>query len=149
MSTILTQSGACYSQTRRREYVPTLRTFVGEDGTSAYYSVLEEARRRDRTLGTVCKRWKCSWPGAWMPVPSLERTSNWEFSRILQRLRLISTIKLLVDQSPFFNGGFDLRSFFTALFLSSTATLGSALVSDHRGEYLVRGRAVCGNCHTP
>jgi mono/diheme cytochrome c family protein len=42
-----------------------------------------------------------------------------------------------------------MRSLFAAIALTSAATVSSAEISVERGEYLVRGPAGCGNCHTP
>lgn len=42
-----------------------------------------------------------------------------------------------------------MRSLMAAVVLATTATVTSAEVSIERGEYLVRGPAGCGNCHTP
>lgn len=42
-----------------------------------------------------------------------------------------------------------MRSYLAAILLTTTATVTSAEVSVERGEYLVRGPAGCGNCHTP
>lgn len=42
-----------------------------------------------------------------------------------------------------------MRSLLSAILLTTTATVTSAEVSVERGEYLVRGPAGCGNCHTP
>ena len=42
-----------------------------------------------------------------------------------------------------------MRLILTTFILSSTAFLANAEQSVERGEYLVRGPAGCGNCHTP
>ena len=42
-----------------------------------------------------------------------------------------------------------MKSTILAVLLLGTATVGFAEVSVERGEYLVRGPAGCGNCHTP
>ena len=42
-----------------------------------------------------------------------------------------------------------MRTVFIAVFAASTAIAANAEPSVERGEYLVRGPAGCGNCHTP
>ncbi|AXI46947.1 cytochrome C [Sulfitobacter sp. SK012] len=42
-----------------------------------------------------------------------------------------------------------MRTFFAAFLMSTAASVANAEPSVERGEYLVRGPAGCGNCHTP